>query len=109
MLPTRLQGIALPAICLVLIFLWHEIRLLPDGRLHVYFLDVGQGDSALLVSPGGRQVVIDGGPDMSALEGIADRMPFFDRSIDLLVLTHPDLDHFASFPEILRGYTVGRV
>lgn len=86
-----------------------EYRLAYPGALVVSFLDVGQGDSALIVSPAGKQVVIDGGPDLSALEGLGRHMPFFDRSIDLLVLSHPQLDHMAAFPEILRRYTVGAV
>lgn len=86
-----------------------EWRLLPDGKLHAWFLDVGQGDSALLVTPSGRQILIDGGPDLSALEAIGKRMSFFDRSIDLLVLSHPNLDHLASFPEVLRRYRIGAV
>ncbi|TSC60043.1 MAG: competence protein ComEC [Candidatus Peregrinibacteria bacterium Greene0416_62] len=86
-----------------------ELRILPDGLLHAYILNVGQGDSILLVSPSGKQILIDGGPDLSALEGIGNHMSFFDRNIDLLVLTHPDLDHIAAFPEILRRYSVGAI
>ncbi len=86
-----------------------EWRVMPDGQTHVYILDVGQGDSIFIRGPTGRQVLIDGGPDLSALEGIGTRMSAFDRSIDLLVLSHPHLDHVASFPEILRRYDVKAV
>ncbi len=84
--------------------LMRELRLRPDGRLHAYFLDIGQGDSILLVTPGGKQILIDGGPDLKALEHLGRFLPFFDRSLDLVVLTHPNLDHLAAFPEILRRY-----
>ncbi|MSR87459.1 MBL fold metallo-hydrolase [Candidatus Peribacteria bacterium] len=87
----------------------HELLMLPDGRLHIFFMDVGQGDSALIVTPSGKQVVIDGGPDDSAIRELGRHMPFFDRTIDLLILSHPDLDHVFSFPEILRRYRVGRI
>lgn len=87
----------------------HELRMLPDGRLHIYFMDVGQGDSALIVTPSGKQIIIDGGPDTSTLTHLSTHMPFFDRSIDMLVLTHPEMDHIFAFPEILRRYRVGRV
>ncbi len=87
----------------------HELVRLPDGRVHVHFLDVGQGDSGFIEGPSGQQIMIDGGPDFSALEGIGDVMPFFDRTIDLLILTHPHLDHIGSFPEILRRYHIGAV
>ncbi len=88
----------------------HELMLMPDGRLHIYFMDVGQGDSALIITPSGKQIIIDGGPaEGSALAEISKHMPFFDRTIDMLVLSHPHLDHLFAFPEILRRYRVGRV
>lgn len=86
-----------------------ELSLQPDGRTHLSFFDVGQGDSELIVSPSGRQILIDGGPDLTTLEALGTHMPFLDRSIDLLVLTHPHLDHLASFPEILKRYHVQQV
>jgi competence protein ComEC len=90
-------------------FAVHERGAVPDGHLHAYFLDVGQGDAALLVTPSGKQVLIDGGPDESALAALPRHMPFFDQSIDLLVLSHPHLDHLFSFPDILRRYRVGAI
>ncbi len=86
-----------------------EARLQPDGKTHIAFLDIGQGDSALITTARGRHIVIDGGPDLSTLEYLGSRMPFFDRTIDLLVLSHPNSDHLASFPEILRRYHVAAV
>lgn len=87
-----------------------ELTLMPDGRLHAYFFDVGQGDGALIVTPSGKQIVIDGGPAGGAmLRELAGRMPFFDRTIDMLVLSHPQLDHIFAFPEILRRYRVGQI
>lgn len=70
--------------------------------------DVGQGDG-LLVSAGGTQIVVDGGPDGSMLSHLGGTMPFFDRRIDLLVLSHPHMDHLQSFPELLRRYDVAAV
>ena len=81
----------------------------PDGRAHAYFFYVDQGDGILLVSPKGKQIVIDGGPDTSLLEHLGKTMPFFDRRIDLLVLSHPHLDHLFSFPQILEQYEVGGI
>jgi competence protein ComEC len=81
----------------------------PDGQTHVAVLDVGQGDSIFITGPRGQQILIDGGPDLSALTEIGRRMSFFDRSIDVLVLTHPDLDHVASFPAVLDRYRIGAV
>ena len=91
------------------VMLRREWRLQPDGHLHVHFLDVGQGDSALIVSPSGKQIVIDGGPDLTTLEEAGKKMPFFDRSIDLLVLTHPNTDHLVSLPSLLHRYRIAQI
>ncbi len=86
-----------------------EWNLQPDQHLHIRFFDVGQGDSALITTPGGKTVLIDGGPDWSTLQELGTSLPFFKRRIDLLQLSHPNLDHLVSFPEILRRYEVGGV
>jgi competence protein ComEC len=89
---------------------WLAAAALPDGRLHVAFLNVGQGDAILITTPGGRQVLIDGGPSpSSALWEMGRNMPFWDRSLDLVVNTHPDADHLAGLPEVLGRYQVGQV
>lgn len=86
-----------------------EYRVRPDGLVHIHVLDIGQGDGIFITGPENQQILIDGGPDLSALTGIARHMSFFDRTIDVLVLTHPHLDHVAAFPEILKRYHVGLV
>lgn len=86
-----------------------EWNLQEDGRLHLRFLDVGQGDSALITTPGGKTILVDGGPDWSTLESLGEFLPFFRRRIDLLQLSHPNLDHLLSFPEILKRYDVGGI
>lgn len=94
--------------CLLALLL-REAAVAPDGRTHVHVLDVGQGDSILLVSPTGKQVLIDGGPDRGTLRAISARLSLFDRTIDMVVLTHPHLDHLAALPELLRRYDVGAI
>ena len=60
----------------------------PDGRLHLFFLPVGQGNGLLIVSPSGRTVLVDGGPDSTALlTGLGRRRPFWSRQLDLVLLT----------------------
>ena len=82
---------------------------LPDARLHVYFLDVGQGD-AVLVQQGRTQVLIDGGPSPEALtRELGSIMPFWDRHIELVISTHPHEDHLAGLVEVLRRYGVGQI
>ncbi len=88
---------------------FREWKLGADGNLHIQFLAVGQGDSALMTGPKGTTVLIDGGPDWSTLEALGQYLPFLKRRIDLLVLSHPNLDHLLSFPEVLKRYSVGGI
>ena len=82
----------------------------PDGRLRVAVLDVGQGDAILVSSPGGGQILIDGGPDGALLaDMLGSRMPFRDRTIELAVLTHPHADHLTGMIEALRRFDVKMV
>ena len=82
----------------------------PDGYLHVAFLDVGQGDAILLTLPDGRQILIDGGPSATQLQWrLGQEMPFWDKSLDLLINTHTDADHLGGLVSLLDRYTVGQI
>jgi competence protein ComEC len=98
------------AALVVLILAFSAWRMLPDDRLHVVFLDVGQGDAIFIRTPGGRQVLVDGGPsDAAVLAQLGRQMPFWDRSLDLIVLTHPDADHIIGLLPVLERYQVDGV
>jgi len=86
------------------IFAWQKVFALCDDNLKVYFLDVGQGDSEFIQTPDNRQIIIDGGPGSAVLEKIFKLMGFFDRKIDIVILSHPDLDHMQGLIEILKKY-----
>lgn len=73
----------------------------------VAFLDVGQGDAVYLEAPHGTQVLIDGGVGRAVLERLGEVMPFSDRTIDVVVATHPDADHIGGLPEVFARYDVG--
>lgn len=77
------------------------------STLYVSFLDVGQGDAIFIQSPSGIQILIDGGPDKSVLEEIHKVMPLFDRSIDIVIATHPDSDHIGGLIDVLDRFFVG--
>lgn len=72
----------------------------------LYFLDIGQGDATLIHTPDGRDILIDGGPDNSVLYRLGEVMPFYDRTIDMVVLTHPDSDHMNGLIEVLKRYRI---
>lgn|SRR3989344_1275311 len=92
------------------VYCWKEVFILSDNKnLKVYFLDVGQGDSAFIKTPENHQIMIDGGPNSKALLHIARLMPYFDRSLDLIILTHPDADHLDGFISILQKYRVNYI
>lgn len=99
--------VARMAIAVIVILGLQILPDLPDGRLHVAFLDVGQGDAILITTPRGQQILVDGGPSpVSLTSALGGEMPFWDRSLDLVVLTHPDADHLAGLAEVLERFSV---
>jgi competence protein ComEC len=76
------------------------------GVLSVSFLDVGQGDAILIETPSGTQALIDGGNGRAVLRALGRELSFFDRTIDLIIATHPDADHIGGLPEVLKRYRV---
>jgi competence protein ComEC len=77
-------------------------------KTQVIFFDVGQGDS-IFIQAEGRQVLIDGGRNKQVLRELSNVMPFFDRSIDVVVVTHSDIDHIGGIYDVLERYKVGVV
>lgn len=90
--------------------IWYVLRDVErEPTLTVAFLDVGQGDAIFIESPSGKQMLIDGGPDKSVVRELSRVMPFYDRTIDVVINTHPDRDHIGGLPEVLRRYRVAQV
>lgn len=77
------------------------------SRTKVSMLNIGQGDSFLIQTPNGKQLLIDGGRDATVLSELAKVMPIGDHSIDAVIATHPDADHIGGLPLVLRRYHVG--
>lgn len=77
-----------------------------ESNLTFAMLDVGQGDALFIESPSGLQIVIDGGRDKKTLSELSKLIPFYDKSIDMLIITNPDLDHIGGFLDILKNYKV---
>lgn len=77
--------------------------------LEVNFFNIGQGDAFLIEIPQRHQILIDGGPSFAILEKLAKEMPFWDRTIDLIILTHPEKDHLSGLIEVLKRYEVENI
>lgn len=92
---------------LILLFLvvLGAIFQLPDDKLHLIFCDVGQGD-AILALQGENQILIDGGPDRKVLDCLSKHLPFWDRTIEVVVLTHPEADHFTGLIDVIERYNI---
>jgi len=82
---------------------------LPTRNLEVTFLDVGQGDAILIRTPQNQKILVDAGPAGKILPSLSKELNFFERKIDLIVLTHPDTDHVAGFVEVLKRFEVKNV
>jgi competence protein ComEC len=81
----------------------------PSSNLQIKFYDVGEGESILIRTPAGYKVLIDGGPDNRVVQHLGKDLPFYDRGLDLVILTHPHADHLAGLIEVLRRYQVKQV
>lgn len=77
--------------------------------LKVIFFDVGQGDAIFIKTPQKHQILIDGGPDLTILEKLAKEIPFYDRTIDLIILSHPEKDHLFGLLEVLKRYEIKNI
>jgi beta-lactamase superfamily II metal-dependent hydrolase len=80
-----------------------------DSKLRVYFLDVGQGDSALIRYPTGEHLLIDTGKDSKVFRSLDKVLPWYNKTIDYVLLTHGDLDHVGAMMDILDRYKVKKV
>lgn len=87
--------------------LWSEV--VSSFSFELAFFNVGQGDAVFFETPQGHQVLIDGGPDSAVLSRLGEVMPFFDKTIDLVILTHPDADHITGLVAVFERYKVENV
>ena len=80
----------------------------PDGKLHVWLLDVGHSNAVLMQTPGGAQILVDGGRyPARLLTAIGDRLPYYDRELEVIVITQPDEWDIAALETVLDRYSVG--
>ena len=88
-------------------FCWKEVFILSAPQyLKVDFLSVGQGDSEFIQTPTGDKILIDGGPDATVLEKLNNILPFWDKTIDVVIMTHPEKDHMTGLLDVLQKFHV---
>jgi competence protein ComEC len=95
------------AIAISFVLFWFTNR--PSKQLEIFYLDVGQGDAELIKSPGGQNILIDGGPDKTIMTRLSEILPAYDRTIDLMILTHPHDDHVTGQIEVIKNYNVKKI
>lgn len=88
------------------IFLYQEYQKAPDGKLHIIFCDVGQGDGIIIRTPKGSAIVYDGGPNDQILSCLSSHIPLWQRTISFVAMSHPHADHFVGLIGILKRYRV---
>lgn len=93
------------------LLVWFQVfsTLASSDQLRVFFFDIGQGDAIMIDFGQNEQALIDGGPSKEILSYLGETMPFNDRTIEYLILTHPDRDHLAGFLAILDRYQVNTI
>lgn len=90
-------------------FVYYRFQEAKMRQFFVAFLDIGQGDSALINFGSGEQMLVDCGPDRSVLFALGRQVPLYDRTIDYLLVTHPDRDHYGGCAGVLQRYRVKNI
>jgi len=98
-------GIAASFAAIPLFWLTYSV----SRNLEIDFLDVGQGDAILIKAPAGQNILIDGGPDKSVVNRLGENLAWWDKQIDLMILTHPHDDHVTGLIEVLKKFRVKRI
>ncbi|HEX2981341.1 MAG TPA: ComEC/Rec2 family competence protein, partial [Anaerolineaceae bacterium] len=92
---------------MVAVLVWVAALNQPDGRLHVWFLDVGHGHAVLIQTPQGSQILVDGGPNPSQIrQAVGDALPFWDNALDVVIMTQAEDAAIGGLPALLERYSV---
>ncbi len=109
MAPTRgWRIVAGGALALFLVAILHRNAVSASAPLTVWFFDVGQGDAIFVDGPE-RDILVDGGRSSVIVEKLTSVLPPWDRTLDMMLLTHIDGDHRNGLADVARRFTVGEV
>lgn len=79
------------------------------NKLKISFLDIGQGDATYVKFPNDQEMLIDCSKNSGVLEKLGQEMDYFDKTLDYLVITHPDYDHYGGCIDVLKNYEVSEI
>lgn len=91
------------------IFLGYFFVVSQDKKTKIVFCDVGQGDASYIRIKNQVDILVDAGPDKKVLTCLGKYMPFYDRKIELAILSHPQKDHFGGFLYLLDRYQIEKM
>lgn len=102
----RLVGLFVLLLVSLGIFTFYQKVTLQDTKLHVVFCDVGQGDAIIIKTPNNKYILFDTGPDDSVTHCLARHIPYWIRSLDVVILSHPHADHYFGLYYLLQRYKI---
>src|SRR3989344_4731427 len=106
----KITGYAILALLFFTLCIWYAvIQESRNGLLTVSFLNIGQGDSIFIEAPSGRQALLDWGQSGIVLRELSKFIPWYDRTIDVVIPTHPDADHIGGLVDVLTRYKIGTI
>ena len=105
----KIAYIILGILFLIAVLIWLAVFSFENQKLEIIFFDIGQGDSILIKAKNNQQILIDGGPNDSVVDKLGETLPFYDKKIELIILTHPDRDHISGLIEVVKRYKVDKI
>jgi competence protein ComEC len=102
----------IPVIFLILLLgcvLYFQFNQYKPDQFKVSFFDIGQGDATLIQFNNGQKMLVDCGKDKRIMARLGETLLFYDRTIDYLLVTHPDLDHYGGCVDVLKNYTIKEI
>lgn len=105
----RKRKLTLGFLVLATSLVWVGVFQAPEGKLQISVFDVGQGDSILICTPENHKILIDGGPDRRILSRLGEALPFWEKTLDLVIVSHPDADHITGLLGVLENYRVRQI
>ena len=92
-----------------LIIIIATTRLPASSLLRISYLDIGQGDAALITTASGQNILIDCGPNQQILAALSRRLRWWDRRLDMIIVSHDHADHWGGLPYLINKYPIQQI